>query len=185
MSAASGEATNKMAEFQSGQYKLWHGQLMAQLYPWRAKEMWSEVNDCQSVKKINLILILGLADQDGPCVNVLPTYWEENFHLCPCHLCGGDRLRERFWQVWKVSSGKKHLGSRSVVHLVIVTFSVLLTTCGSHTTRGSFGRTSGWNTRTRKRRPEHKMINHIEQLSASQYSTLWYNLNRMSLAVHK
>ena len=99
MSAASGEATNKMAEFQSGQYKLWHGQLMAQLYPWRAKEMWSEVNDCQSVKKINLILILGLADQDGPCVNVLPTHWEENFHLCPCHLCGGNWLRERFWQV--------------------------------------------------------------------------------------
>ena len=38
---------------------------------------------------------------------------------------------------------EKHLGSRSVVHLVIVTLSVLLTTCGSHTTRGSFGRTSG------------------------------------------
>ena len=49
--------------------------------------------------KINRILILGVADQDGPCVNVLPTHWEENFHLCSCHLCWGNWLRERFWQV--------------------------------------------------------------------------------------
>ena len=34
MSAASGEASDKMAEFQSGQYKLWHCQLMAEVWSW-------------------------------------------------------------------------------------------------------------------------------------------------------
>ena len=49
MSAASGAAAIKMAEFQSGQYKLWPCQLMAELYyPCRAKGMWSELSpNCQ------------------------------------------------------------------------------------------------------------------------------------------
>ena len=102
MSAASGEAGIKMAECQSGQYKLWHGQLMAELnwtYGWALPlqtvkwSVWSSL-PCQPSETLVLI-----ADQDGSCSNVPPIHWEENFHLCPCHLCGGNWLWERVWQV--------------------------------------------------------------------------------------
>ena len=113
MSAASGEAGIKMAECQSGQYKLWHGQLMAELnwtYGWALPLQTVKWSVWSSLVMKHWSLLLSIADQDGSCSDVPPIHWKENFHLCPCHLCGGNWLWERFWQVrFKLVSARKNL----------------------------------------------------------------------------
>ena len=88
-----------------------------------------------------------LPDQDGPCLNVLPAYREENLHLRHGHLCWGHWLWERFRQVWifwiKPCAWQFH-------------YAALLTTSGRPTTKASCGRTSERSMKTLKRRRREK-----------------------------
>ena len=157
MSAASGAAAIKMAEFQSGQYKLWPCQLMAELYyPCRAKGMWSELSpNCQLPEDpcfhltdcLELQIKMGLASMFYQHIGKRTS----TFALAVCVGAigferGFDRserfiLLDRTWEPVYVTCQDCNL-------------SVLLTTSGKQTTKASFGRTSEPSMRQVKRRRE-------------------------------
>ena len=88
MSAASGEASDKMAEFQSGQYKLWHCQLMAEVWSWgdfhRAMSLffYDAIPDNPSYGYATVSWWLCSTPRDER--NVL---WSDWFSLVNCLLC--------------------------------------------------------------------------------------------------